>query len=87
VVNVLQYALFAPFVVKAIHENFWGGLHWQLHGGGGDNWCLHMLIIAALRYLNGQLWMNLSRCYYLTSKYQIQTKGITFEQVDRESSW
>jgi aldehyde decarbonylase len=46
-----------------------------------------MLIIAALRYLNGQLWMNLSRCYYLTSKYQIQTKGITFEQVDRESSW
>ncbi|CAM6038279.1 unnamed protein product [Sphagnum compactum] len=82
-----KYTLYAPFVVKAIHENFWGGLHWQLHGGGGDNWCVHMLMIAALRYLNGQLWMNLSRCYYVTSKYQIQTKGITFEQVDRESSW
>ncbi|CAN5972361.1 unnamed protein product [Sphagnum jensenii] len=27
-----------------------------------------MLIMAAFRYLNGQLWMNLSRCYYLTSK-------------------
>jgi aldehyde decarbonylase len=79
-VSILQYTLFAPYAVKAVHANFLGGQD-------VDNWCLHMLILSALRYLHGQIWMSLSRCHTLTGKYQIQTKGITFEQVDRESNW
>ncbi|CAK9230354.1 unnamed protein product [Sphagnum troendelagicum] len=75
-----KYTLFAPYAVKAVHANFLGGQD-------VDNWCLHMLIVSALRYLHGQIWMSLSRCHTLTGKYQIQTKGITFEQVDRESNW
>eukprot|EP00850_Spirogloea_muscicola_P018792 SM000176S03123 [mRNA] locus=s176:54048:58847:- [translate_table: standard] len=76
----VQYLLFAPFAAKAIQANFYGG-------HDKDNWCMHMLIASALRYLHGQIWMSASRFHYLVEKYQIQTKGIKFEQVDRESSW
>ncbi|KAJ7533238.1 hypothetical protein O6H91_13G039100 [Diphasiastrum complanatum] len=75
-----KYILFAPFVVKAVHANLLGG-------HDADNWSLHMLLTSALRYLHAQIWMSLSRCHFLTSKYQIQSKEITFEQVDRERNW
>lgn len=75
-----KYAIFAPFVAKAVHANL-------LNGHDADNWCLHMVVASALRLLHGQIWMSLSRWQYLIEKHQIQTKGIAFEQVDREERW
>jgi sterol desaturase/sphingolipid hydroxylase (fatty acid hydroxylase superfamily) len=72
--------LFLPFAVKAVHTNLLGGHE-------ADNWCLHMLGVSLLRYVHGQAWMSLSRSHWLTGKYRIQTKGISFDQVDRESAW
>ncbi|KAL2632944.1 hypothetical protein R1flu_004423 [Riccia fluitans] len=76
----LKYVLFVPFAVKATYANVFGGKD-------VDNWCLHILISTALRYLHGQAWMSLSRFYHVAGKYQIQQKGINFQQVDRESNW
>ncbi|XP_024387740.1 very-long-chain aldehyde decarbonylase GL1-1 [Physcomitrium patens] len=75
-----KYTLFLPFAAKAVQTNLLGGHE-------VDNWCFHMLLSSALRYLHGQAWMSLSRCHWLTGKYRIQTKGINFDQVDRESNW
>eukprot|EP00249_Psilotum_nudum_P028849 c38812_g1_i1 orf=404-2272(+) len=75
-----KYALYFPLAMKAAHANFMGG--YDL-----DNVCLHLLIISGLRYLLVQLWCTASRLPCVSGKYQIQTKGVRFEQVDRESGW
>lgn len=76
----MQYILFLPFVAKAIHTNFYGG-------DEVDNWSFHMLLVSALRILQGQAWMSLSRWYCLVGKTEIQSKGTKFEQLDREENW
>lgn len=75
-----KYVLAAPFVAKAIQANLLGG-------HDVDNWCLHMILATGLRILQAQLWMSASRFHYLVEKHQIQTKGVKFEQVDREGHW
>ncbi|KAL3694776.1 hypothetical protein R1sor_008427 [Riccia sorocarpa] len=75
----MKYLLFLPIVAKSAYQN--------LTGNPGDNICLHVLLGTALRYLHGQAWMTVSRFYAVTEKHQIQRKGTSFKQVDREGHW
>lgn len=76
----LQYLLYLPFVIKAIHTNCYGGHE-------TDNWSLHMLIVSMLRIFHGQIWMSVSRWQALFGRTEIQKKGTKFDQVDREENW
>jgi sterol desaturase/sphingolipid hydroxylase (fatty acid hydroxylase superfamily) len=65
-----------PFVVAAVTGR-----------DDADNFCWHLCAIAALRYVNAQVWISLSRVHALTRGTRIQAKGIDFKQVDREDHW
>lgn len=73
----VQYVIYLPFLVKALHTYYFGGQD-------VDNWCFHMLLVSGLRFLHNQLWMTFSRLHCVSKKYQVHTTGVTFEQVDRE---
>ncbi|KAJ7533919.1 hypothetical protein O6H91_13G071200 [Diphasiastrum complanatum] len=73
----LKYFLFAPIILKALHANVGGGYE-------SDNWCLHVLIVSSLRYIQHQCWNSYSRLHCLVKKHQIQKFGTDFVQVDRE---
>lgn len=47
----------------------------------------HVLLLAVLRHFFGQLGISLSRWPYLSSRYQIQKKGFSFDAVDLSSNW
>ena len=75
-VGSLKYAVMVPFVVAAVTGR-----------DDADNFCWHLCAIAALRYVNAQVWISLSRVHALTRGTRIQAKGIDFKQVDREDHW
>lgn len=77
---VLQYLLYVPVAAKVIFTQYLGG-------SDHNNFYLHMLILAATRYLVGQIGVSLSRWRYLIGKHEIQQKGITFATVDHSSNW
>lgn len=79
-VCVLQYLLYVPVAAEVIFSHYLGG-------SDHNNFYLHMLILAAIRYLVGQIGVSLSRWRYLIGKYEIQKKGITFATVDHSSNW
>eukprot|EP00897_Mesotaenium_endlicherianum_P008982 jgi/Mesen1/8111/ME000435S07281 len=76
-----KWLLMAPFAATAARAHLFGG------APDADSWCTHMVLVTALRVLHGHLWMSASRFHPLIQKHQIQTKGIKFEQVDREEKW
>jgi hypothetical protein len=71
-----KYLLMAPFVAAVVC-----GYDDQ------DRWALHVLCIAAMRYLNAQAWQMASRSYATNERTRIQTKLLEFKQVDRERDW
>jgi len=71
-----KYLLFAPFVAAVAF-----GYDDQ------DHWALHVLCMAAMRYLNAQAWQMASRSYTTNERTRIQTKLLEFKQVDRERDW
>lgn len=79
-VCVLQYLLYLPVAAKVIFTQYLGG-------SDHNNFYLHMLILAATRYLVGQIGVSLSRWRYLVGKHEIQKKGITFATIDHSSNW
>lgn len=76
----MQYLLYTPLLVKAVHAQWFGG-------SDLNNFSLHMLLLAACRLLVNQIGITLSRLRYLSSKYEIQKKGITFASVDLSHNW
>ena len=76
----VQYLLYTPLLVKAVHAQWFGG-------SDLNNFSLHMLLLAACRLLVNQIGITLSRLRYLSSKYEIQKKGITFASVDLSHNW
>lgn len=73
----MQYVIGIPFLVKAIHANYYGGYD-------VDNWCFHMIWVTIMRLTLSQLWQIYSRLHGIVKKHQISTVGFTFEQIDRE---
>ncbi|BFI24687.1 aldehyde decarbonylase [Marchantia polymorpha subsp. ruderalis] len=72
-----KYVIGIPFLVKAIHANYYGGYD-------VDNWCFHMIWVTIMRLTLSQLWQIYSRLHGIVKKHQISTVGFTFEQIDRE---
>lgn len=70
-----KYMLFVPTLAAALLYD------------DADRWHYHMIVIAALRYLNAQFWQTLSRCHAISDKTRVQTKLLEFKQVDREENW
>jgi len=71
-----KYLLYAPFVATVL-------MGWD----DADNWAFHIMAVAALRYLNAQLWQMASRIFAVSEKTRIQAKMLEFKQVDREQDW
>lgn len=71
-----KYALYLPFVAVL-----------ALGLDDADQWCAHMLAIAALRYVQAWVWNLLSRNHSISGHTRIQGKGVDFKQIDREDNW
>ncbi|KAH0458983.1 hypothetical protein IEQ34_011797 [Dendrobium chrysotoxum] len=75
------YLLYGPLVAKVIHSKAWEG------GKAEGVWCLHILILFALRALIFQMWWTFSSMLFLTRKRRIIKEGVDFKQIDREWDW
>lgn len=77
---VVQYLLYGPFLAKFIHSMYW-------KESMEDIWCLHILILCALRGLAHQLWSTYSNMLYLNRTRRVSQQGIDYEQIDNEWDW
>lgn len=75
-----QYLLYGPFIGKLLYSKF----H---EDAQTDTWCLHILILCALRGFIHQLWCSYSNMLFLTRNRRIQKQGVDFKQIDREWDW
>ncbi|XP_020578577.1 protein ECERIFERUM 3-like isoform X2 [Phalaenopsis equestris] len=76
-----KYLLYGPLVAKVISSKVWEG------GKAEEVWCLHLLILFALRALIFQLWWTFSSMLFLTRKRRIIKDGVDFKQIDKEWDW
>lgn len=51
------------------------------------DWCLHILIICALRGLVHIFWSSFVNMLFLTSNRRINQQGYDFKQIDNEWNW
>lgn len=77
----MQYLLYGPFLAKVIYSMYWK------ENMEEDIWCLHILILCALRGLVHQLWSTYSNMLYLVRTRRVSQEGIGFEQIDNEWHW
>ncbi|XP_006845484.2 protein ECERIFERUM 3 [Amborella trichopoda] len=75
-----KYVLYGPLIAKALHCVLWSG-------NDSERWCVHILIICALRGLIHQLWFSYSNMLFLTKKLRVLQQGVDFKQIDREWHW
>ncbi|KAK9274452.1 hypothetical protein L1049_021699 [Liquidambar formosana] len=78
--GIYKYLLFGPFVAKVIEAM----IHEETHKA---SWCLHLLILCALRASIHQLWGTYSNMLFLTRDRRIVQEGVDFKQIDREWDW
>ncbi|KAJ8634699.1 hypothetical protein MRB53_008966 [Persea americana] len=76
----LKYLLYGPLVAKAFHS-------WSYEDGQRYSWCLHILIICALRGLIYQLWHSYSSMLFLTRNRMVNKQGVGYKQIDEEWDW
>ncbi|KAG6698882.1 hypothetical protein I3842_08G041600 [Carya illinoinensis] len=76
-----KYLLYGPFLAKVVRSRF------QEDGPEDSNWCLHILIICALRGLIHQLWSSYSNMLFLKRNRRIVHQGVDFKQIDMEWDW
>ncbi|XP_054794002.1 very-long-chain aldehyde decarbonylase CER3-like [Prosopis cineraria] len=78
--GIFKYLLYGPFVTKVLHQRF----HDEYIN---SSWCLHLLILCALRGLVHVLWGSYSHMHFLTRNRRILQRGVDYKQVDREWDW
>ena len=76
-----KYLLYGPFLAKVIYSMYWK------ENIEDDIWCLHILILCALRGLVHQLWCTYSNMLCLVRTRRVSQEGIGFEQIDNEWHW
>ncbi|XP_059645008.1 very-long-chain aldehyde decarbonylase CER3-like isoform X2 [Cornus florida] len=76
-----KYLLYGPFIAKLLNSRIWEDTHKD------DSWCLHVLIICALRGLVHQLWSSYHHMLFLNRNRRVSQSGIDFKQIDREWNW
>ncbi|WOL08605.1 protein ECERIFERUM 3 [Canna indica] len=84
ILHCLQYLLYGPLIVKVIYERAWE----EREGSSKQaQWCLHLLLLFALRGLVHQLWFTFDSMLFLTRRRRIRRDGVDFQQIDREWHW
>ncbi|KAF8392960.1 hypothetical protein HHK36_021200 [Tetracentron sinense] len=78
--GIFKYLLYGPFLAKVIHSMIY-------EDSQMDSWCLHILIICALRGLIHQLWSTYSNMLFLTRNHRVLQQGVDFKQIDKEWDW
>ncbi|KAG1364419.1 very-long-chain aldehyde decarbonylase GL1-1 [Cocos nucifera] len=78
--GVYKYLLYGPLVAKVICSSAW-------EQGKPDGWCLHVLILCALRGLVHQLWCSFGNMLFLTRRRRVLGDGVDFNQIDQEWDW
>ncbi|KAG9143714.1 hypothetical protein Leryth_018886 [Lithospermum erythrorhizon] len=74
-----KYMLYAPLVSKIVYSRYYGESMVNI-------WC-HIFIISMLRCLIYQGWSTFSNMLFLNRNKQIFSKGLDFEQIDKEWDW
>ncbi|ONK69677.1 uncharacterized protein A4U43_C05F25570 [Asparagus officinalis] len=78
--GVYKYLLYGPLVAKVIYSKSW-------EESGRDSWCLHILILCALRGLTHQLWTSFGYMLFLVRRRRVIKDGVDYEQIDKEWDW
>lgn len=77
----LQYLLYGPLVGKVAQE-------WREQGSAPTgSWCLHLLLLLALRSLTFQLWFSYGNMLFFTRRRRVVRDGVDFQQIDHEWDW
>ncbi|KAF2285864.1 hypothetical protein GH714_008486 [Hevea brasiliensis] len=79
--GIFKYLLYGPLLAKVIYS--------QIHQEDTFmiNWCLHILIISALRGALHIFWSSFVNMLFLTSNRRINQQGYDFKQIDKEWDW
>ncbi|EMS47164.1 Protein WAX2 [Triticum urartu] len=78
---MLQYVLYGPLVAQVAQA-------WREQGGAPtDSWCLHLLLLLALRSLTHQLWFSYANMLFFTRRRRVVPDGVDFRQIDAEWDW
>lgn len=76
-----QYLLYGPLVAKVAHA-------WRETGSLPlGSWCLHLLLLLALRSLTFQLWFSYGNMLFFTRRRRVVKDGVDFRQIDAEWDW
>ncbi|XP_058113921.1 very-long-chain aldehyde decarbonylase CER3 isoform X2 [Magnolia sinica] len=75
-----KYMLYGPLVARVLYSWFYEDVQ-------KDTWCLHILIISALRALTHQLWSSYSNMLFLIRNRRVIKQGVDFKQIDKEWDW
>ncbi|KAK6235964.1 hypothetical protein SCA6_011301 [Theobroma cacao] len=78
--GLFKYLLYGPLAAKVLYS-------WIYEDTLKDLWCLHILLICALRGLIHQLWSSYGSMLFLTRNRRIKQQGVDFKQIDREWDW
>ncbi|KAE8718769.1 Protein ECERIFERUM 3 [Hibiscus syriacus] len=78
--GVFKYLLCGPLAAKVLHS-------WIYEGTIKDPWCLHVLLICALRGLIHQLWSSYSSMLFLTRNRRILQQGGQFHNPSSSVSF
>lgn len=70
-----KYALYVPVAAAALLCD------------DSDRWMAHMCVLTAVRYALNLAFLSASRIHAISGKHRIQSKGMEFEQMDREDNW
>ncbi|KAJ9693428.1 hypothetical protein PVL29_012274 [Vitis rotundifolia] len=75
-----KYLLYGSFLARLIYSMIWEKTQ-------NPSWCLHILLLCALRGLVHQLWFSYCNMLFITRNRWILQQGIGFKQIDREWHW
>uniref|UniRef100_A0A804R2X4 Very-long-chain aldehyde decarbonylase CER1-like C-terminal domain-containing protein n=1 Tax=Zea mays TaxID=4577 RepID=A0A804R2X4_MAIZE len=76
-----KYLLYGPLVAKVAHA-------WRETGSLPlGSWCLHLLLLLALRSLTFQLWFSYGNMLFFTRRRRVVKDGVDFRQIDAEWDW
>ncbi|KAJ9141201.1 hypothetical protein P3X46_031769 [Hevea brasiliensis] len=79
--GIFKYLLYGPLLAKVIYSQI------QEEGTFKIDWCLHILIICALREMVHSFWGSYVNMLFLTSNRRINQQGYDFKQIDNEWDW
>ncbi|XP_021895251.1 protein ECERIFERUM 3 [Carica papaya] len=78
-----KYVLYGPLVAEVVHS--W--MNSENYESYKPSWCLHILILCALRGLIHTLWNSYCNMLFLTRDRRLTQQGVDFKQIDNEWHW